>query len=44
VMRAGRSVKVEVTADGAGLVSHTGTALLSQVADRLGLTQRFLRS
>jgi hypothetical protein len=38
VMRAGRSVTVEVTADGAGLVSHTGTALLSQVSDRLGLT------
>jgi hypothetical protein len=28
-----------VTADGAGLVSHTGTALLSQVADRVGLTR-----
>ena len=39
VMRAGRSVTVEVTADGAGLVSHTGTALLSQVADRVGLTK-----
>jgi hypothetical protein len=38
VMHAGRSVTVEVTADGAGLVSHTGTALLSQVSDRLGLT------
>jgi hypothetical protein len=38
-MRAGRSVTVEVTADGAGLVSHTGTALLSEVADRVGLTQ-----
>jgi hypothetical protein len=37
-MRAGRSVTVEVTADGAGLVSHAGTALLGQVADRLGLT------
>ncbi len=38
VMRAGRSVTVEVTTDGAGLVSRTGTALLSQVADKVGLT------
>jgi hypothetical protein len=38
VMRDGRPVTVEVTADGAGLVSHAGTALLGQVADRLGLT------
>ncbi|MGH2889629.1 MAG: IS1380 family transposase [Solirubrobacteraceae bacterium] len=37
-MRDGRSVTVEVTADGAGLVSHAGTALLSQVADKVGLT------
>ena len=27
-----------VTVDGAGLVSHAGTALLSEVADRVGLT------
>ncbi len=27
-----------VTADGAGVVSHVGTALLSEVADRVGLT------
>jgi hypothetical protein len=39
VMRDGRPVTVEVTADGAGLVSHAGTALLGQVADKLGLTQ-----
>jgi hypothetical protein len=39
VMRDGRSVTVEVTADGAGLVSHAGSALLAQVADRLGLTR-----
>jgi hypothetical protein len=39
VMRDGRSVTVEVTADGAGLVSHAGTALLAQVADKLGLTR-----
>jgi Transposase DDE domain group 1 len=38
VMRDGRSVTVEVTADGAGLVSHAGSALLAQVADKLGLT------
>jgi len=38
-MRDGRQVTVEVTADGAGLVSHAGTALLAQVADKLGLTR-----
>ena len=38
VMRDGRWVTVEVTADGAGLVSHAGTALLGRVADMLGLT------
>ena len=38
-MRDGRRVTVEVTADGAGLVSHAGSALLAQVADRLGLTK-----
>ena len=37
VMRDGRPVTVEVTADGAGLVSHAGTALLGRVADRVGL-------
>ncbi|MBV9338399.1 MAG: IS1380 family transposase [Solirubrobacterales bacterium] len=37
-MRDGRRVTVEVTADGSGLVSHAGTALISQVADKLGLT------
>ena len=39
VMRDGRLVTVEVTADGAGLVSHVGSALLGQVADKLGLTR-----
>ena len=39
-MRDGRWVTVEVTADGAGLVSHAGSALLGQVADKLGLTAR----
>jgi hypothetical protein len=38
VMRDGRPVTVEDTADGAGLVSHAGTALLAQVADKVGLT------
>jgi Transposase DDE domain group 1 len=38
VLRDGRRVTVEVTADGAGLVSHAGAVLLGQVADRLGLT------
>jgi hypothetical protein len=37
-MRDGRRVTVEVTADGAGLVSHAGTALVAQVAERVGLT------
>jgi hypothetical protein len=38
VMRDGRSVTVEVTSDGAGLVSHAGTALLGRVAGKVGLT------
>jgi hypothetical protein len=38
VMRDGRSVTVEVTSDGAGLVSHAGAALVAQVADKVGLT------
>ncbi len=38
VMRDGRSVTVEVTSDGAGLVSHAGTAIVAQVADKIGLT------
>jgi Transposase DDE domain group 1 len=39
VMRDGCPVTVDVTADGAGLVSHAGSALLARVADRLGLTR-----
>jgi Transposase DDE domain group 1 len=39
VTRDGRPVTVEVTADGAGLVSRAGSALLAQVADKLGLTR-----
>jgi hypothetical protein len=38
VMRDGRPVTVEVTSDGAGLVSHAGTAVIAQVADKVGLT------
>jgi Transposase DDE domain group 1 len=37
-MRDGRPVTVDVTSDGAGLVSHAGSALLAQVADKLGFT------
>src|SRR5512132_3265600 len=37
-MRDGRPVTVEVTADGAGLVSHAGSALVARVADKVGLT------
>ncbi len=33
---------VDVTSDGAGLVSHAGTALLAQVAGELGLTRALL--
>ena len=38
-MRDGRRITVEVSADGAGLVSHAGSALLAEVADGLGLTR-----
>jgi Transposase DDE domain group 1 len=38
VMRDGRPVTVEVTSDGAGLVSRAGSALVAQVADKVGLT------
>jgi hypothetical protein len=39
VTHAGRQVTVDVKADGDGLVSHAGSALLAQVADRIGLTR-----
>jgi hypothetical protein len=39
VMRDGRPVTVDVTSDGTGLVSHAGSALIGQVADKLGLTR-----
>jgi hypothetical protein len=38
-VRHGRYVTVEVTADGEGLVSHAGSALLAQIADKSGLTE-----
>ena len=38
VKRTARCGTVEVTADGEGLVSHAGTALLAELADRTGLT------
>jgi len=39
VTHAGRQITVNVTADGDGLVSHAGSALLAQVADKAGLTR-----
>lgn len=39
VQRDGRDFTVEVTADGEGLVSHAGSALLARVADKTGLTR-----
>ena len=38
VQRNGREFTVEVTADGEGVVSHAGAALLAETADRTGLT------
>jgi hypothetical protein len=38
VQRNGRSFTVDVTADGEGVVSHAGAALLAETADRIGLT------
>ena len=39
VQRDGRSFKVDVASDGEGLVSHAGSALLAEVADKTGLTR-----
>ncbi len=39
VTHAGRQITVNVSADGDGLVSHAGSALLAQVADQTGLTR-----
>jgi len=44
VQRDGRRFTVDVVADGAGLVSHAGAALLAEVADRLGLTDALSRA
>ena len=41
-MRDGRPVTVEVSSDGAGLVSRAGTALVAQVVDKVGLTRALL--
>ena len=38
VQRNGRESTVEVTADGEGVVSHAGAAVLAEAADRIGLT------
>ncbi len=43
VQRDGRSFTVDVTADGEGLVSHAGAAVLAEAADRLGLTRALSR-
>ncbi len=39
VTHVGREVTVDVTSDGHGLVSHAGSALLAQVADKSGLSR-----
>src|SRR5918997_3543646 len=44
VQRDGRRFTVDVTADGEGLVSHAGAALLAECADRLGLTDALSRA
>jgi Transposase DDE domain group 1 len=44
VRRGGRNVKVEVRADGQGLVSHAGAGLIAECADRLGLTSALDRA
>lgn len=44
VKRNGRDVKVRVRADGQGLVSHAGAALIAETADRVGLTSALERA
>jgi hypothetical protein len=44
VKRGGRDVKVEVSADGQGLVSHAGAALIAETADCVGLTSALDRA
>ena len=43
VTRAGRQINVVVASDGTGLVSHAGSALLAQVAEKTGLTRALSR-
>ncbi len=43
VQRDGRSFTVEVSADGEGMVSHAGAALLTQMAEKTGLTKALSR-
>ena len=44
VTRDGRRLTVDVRADGEGLVSHAGAALLAEAADRAGLTAGLSRA
>src|SRR4051795_12993615 len=44
VQRDGRRFTVDVVADGAGVVSHAGAALLAETADRVGLTVELSRA
>jgi hypothetical protein len=44
VQRDGRRFTVDVASDGDGLVSHAGAALLTEAADRLGLTDALSRA
>ena len=43
-MGEGRFFTVDVAADGEGLVSHAGAALLAETADRVGLTRELSRA
>ncbi len=43
VQHDGRDFTVDVTADGEGLVSHAGSALISRLADKAGLTEELSR-
>jgi hypothetical protein len=44
VQRNGRQFTVDVVADGAGVVSHAGAALVAETADRIGLTAELSRA
>ena len=44
VQRDSHRFTVDVVADGDGLVSHAGAALLAEAADRLGLTDALSRA